>query len=549
MTKSRKKNAPTNLIVGEVGNNEESTVATTKESSLSPTNNNTINITTTATSTSSVPLSSEDQKKDNLLSVNPKLNIDRLTTPLKTSASLPFGLSESGSGFFNTDDEDVFQFEVSREIENEIIRDLKDKVRSHQQEIQQAVPLLFTDVLSCLKEGVEHIVKDDFTECFRPKPPEPWNNTIFLFFGWSLGVITRYTILFPLRFLFFLFGTLIFIFVTLFLMLLRHLMPSSDKKKDNKANNTNDKKAGKISTLDWLVRKSLQYYSSIWLHSMSAVIKVHGTPPVRRKNQIYVSNHTSLLDFILLTNLCGVATVGQHHTGFVGFMQDRVVSPLKNIWFERFESRDRKATSQRIQEHINDVSNPPLLIFPEGVCVNNEYCVLFKKGVFEIEDVEICPVALKYDKTYSDPYWSSKDESFLVHILRIMKSWCLVCDVYFLEPQKKLPNEDAIAFSNRVKELISRKAKLHNLSWDGYLKYYSPSEKLTEAKRRVNAEILKRRFLLGDEVEERVIMRRSTSTNSLREDREEESGTSPTSISNNNNAPKGTKSKQVRFKE
>lgn len=35
----------------------------------------------------------------------------------------------------------------------------------------------------------------------------------------------------------------------------------------------------------------------------------------------------------------------------------------------------------RIKEHIADASKPPLLIFPEGTCVNNDYCVMFKKGV------------------------------------------------------------------------------------------------------------------------------------------------------------------------
>jgi glycerol-3-phosphate O-acyltransferase 3/4 len=46
-------------------------------------------------------------------------------------------------------------------------------------------------------------------------------------------------------------------------------------------------------------------------------------------------------------------------------------------------------------EHISDVSNPPLLIFPEGVCVNNEYCVMFKQGAFSL-GAEICPIAIKY---------------------------------------------------------------------------------------------------------------------------------------------------------
>ncbi|KAG2373855.1 hypothetical protein C9374_011740 [Naegleria lovaniensis] len=434
---------------------------------------------------------------------------DTLTSPLSTSHSLPFGLSESASGFFmSTEDEDGFSYEISRVIEKEVIKEIQDKVRSHRNEVQHAVPLTLMDVINCTKEAAESIARDDFTECFRPKPPEPWNWNLFLFTGWLIVLCVRYVILFPLRLVFFLTGTLTFIIVTLILMALRHFGGSNSKSQKQSNQVISDEtskeaseqqKPTKIGTLDWLVRKSLQIYSAVWIHAMSGVIKIHGVPPVRRKNQIYVANHTSLIDFILLTYLCGVATVGQKHGGFVGFMQDKVVSPLKNIWFERFESRDRKATSQRIFDHINDLSNPPLLIFPEGVCVNNEYCVMFKKGVFEIEDVEICPIAIKYNKSYSDPYWSSRDESFIVHILRIMKSWCLAVDVYFLEPQKKLPNEDAIQFTERIKQMIANKAKLINLNWDGYLKYYSPSEKLTEAKQRLNAEVMKRRFLIGVE--------------------------------------------------
>ncbi|EFC37870.1 predicted protein [Naegleria gruberi] len=434
---------------------------------------------------------------------------DSLTSPLPRSHSLPFGLSESASGFFTTtEDEEGFSNEISRIIEKEVIKEINEKVRIHKHEVQHAVPLTLMDVINTMKEGAESVQRDDFTECFRPKPPEPWNWNLFLFVGWLIALIGRYCILLPLRILLFLSGTIAFILVTLILMVLRSIF---EKKKNSQEETEQDQQEEKkITTLDWLVRKSLQYYSAIWIHSMSGVIKIHGIPPVRRKNQIYVSNHTSLIDFILLTYLCGVATVGQKHGGFVGFMQDRVVSPLKNIWFERFESRDRKKTSQRIYDHINDVSNPPLLIFPEGVCVNNEYIVMFKKGVFEIEDVEICPIAIKYNKTYSDPYWSSRDESFLVHILRIMKSWCLVADVYFLEPQKKRQDEDAIQFTDRVKNMIGNKAKLISLDWDGYLKYYSPSVKLTEARQKVNAEVMKRRFLIG--VEDII---RSASTNSL----------------------------------
>jgi glycerol-3-phosphate O-acyltransferase 3/4 len=78
-----------------------------------------------------------------------------------------------------------------------------------------------------------------------------------------------------------------------------------------------------------------------------------------------------------------------------GLLQDTLLKPLKNIWFERFEAKDRGTVAERMKKHIMDKSNPPLMIFPEGVCVNNEYCVLFRKGGFEL-GAEICPIAIKY---------------------------------------------------------------------------------------------------------------------------------------------------------
>lgn len=46
-------------------------------------------------------------------------------------------------------------------------------------------------------------------------------------------------------------------------------------------------------------------------------------------------------------------------------LQD-LLEPLGNIWFDRFEVNDRSRVARRLTEHISDVTNPPLLIFPEG---------------------------------------------------------------------------------------------------------------------------------------------------------------------------------------
>ena len=60
-----------------------------------------------------------------------------------------------------------------------------------------------------------------------------------------------------------------------------------------------------------------------------------------------------------------------------------------------------------------------------------------------------------------------------------MTSWAVVCDVYFLEPQKKGNDESAQQFAERVQRLIAERAKLQIAPWDGYLKYYTLGIKVT----------------------------------------------------------------------
>ena len=59
-----------------------------------------------------------------------------------------------------------------------------------------------------------------------------------------------------------------------------------------------------------------------------------------------------------------------------------------------------------------------------------------------------------------------------------MRSWALVCDVYFLEPQTRQPGETAALFAERVQRLIADKGRLKIAPWDGYLKYYNLGEKV-----------------------------------------------------------------------
>ena len=81
-----------------------------------------------------------------------------------------------------------------------------------------------------------------------------------------------------------------------------------------------------------------------------------------------------------------------------------------------------------------------------------------------------------------------------------MTSWAVVCDVWYLDPQIKKPEQSPEEFANQVKSLIARKAGLINVPWDGYYKYLRPSTRFTEHKQRVFAAALIKVILIEFEL-------------------------------------------------
>ena len=80
--------------------------------------------------------------------------------------------------------------------------------------------------------------------------------------------------------------------------------------------------------------------------------------------------------------------------------------------------KDRVIVAERMKQHVQAADTTPLLIFPEGTCVNNEYCVMFKRGAFDL-GATVCPVAIKYNKVFVDAFWNSKRQSFTAHLVSI----------------------------------------------------------------------------------------------------------------------------------
>eukprot|EP00897_Mesotaenium_endlicherianum_P007428 jgi/Mesen1/6713/ME000344S05996 len=371
----------------------------------------------------------------------------------KPAASSSTRVGEAAHLFGPTKSElDLYQ----RHVEDLLVESSSNRVVSPDK------PLLneLLDLSPALNEVASAIVDDSFLRCFKMNLPEPWNWNLYLFPLWCLGVVVRYSILFPLRLILLLAGWAVFLvlFFPIHFVLKGH----------NKLRRS-------------LERQLVTFMCSVFVASWTGVVRYHGPKPSRRTNQVFVANHTSMIDFIILEQLTAFAVIMQKHPGWVGLVQSKILESVGCIWFNRTEAKDRLAVASKIKEHVQDPDSNPLLIFPEGTCVNNEYVVMFKKGAFEL-GCTVCPIAVKYNKIFVDAFWNSKKQSFTKHLFCLMTSWAVVADVWFLEPQSIRPGETAIDFANRVRDMIAQRAGIKKVPWDGYLKYFRPSIKLTEKK-------------------------------------------------------------------
>ena len=319
-------------------------------------------------------------------------------------------------------------------------------------------------------DGFGSVVQDTFLPCFEPQGYHHWNWAFHLFVPWLVGIVLRFFILLPLRIIILLLGVLLF---SIMFFAVQLICPKSRKRERMEA-------------------RLIRFLASVFVVSWSGVVKYHGSPPDTSKsgkNPIFVANHTSMIDMVVLAQLFTFAVVGQKHGGWVGMLQTKVLSSLQSVWFDRGDIRDKMIVREKLRVQVSDLSRNPLLVFPEGTCVNNEYVIQFKQGVFQL-GAPIAPIAIKYNKIFVDAFWNSRAESFTQYLLRLMKSWAVVCDVWFLEPQYQRPDETPAAFANRVKCLIAKRANLKITNWDGYMKHYQPSERYVESWRTAIAKVL-----------------------------------------------------------
>ena len=86
-------------------------------------------------------------------------------------------------------------------------------------------------------------------------------------------------------------------------------------------------------------RALVQVMCQMFVASWTGVIRYHGPRPVNRPNHVWVCNHTSMIDYIILCAYSPFAVIMQLHPGWVGFLQTRVLNCLGCLWFNRTEAR------------------------------------------------------------------------------------------------------------------------------------------------------------------------------------------------------------------
>ncbi|KAI8988869.1 hypothetical protein BDB01DRAFT_783416 [Pilobolus umbonatus] len=223
------------------------------------------------------------------------------------------------------------------------------------------------------------------------------------------------------------------------------------------------------STISTLVK----FYCKGFMVSFGVKINYIGEKPELNEPHVFVSNHTSYLDYILLgAHRFPHAVVMAKHGGalVIGILQNYGLNYLHSMTFDRSNVMERKYLADNLKKHVHkeDTWKNPMIIFPEGTCVNNQYAIRFQKGAFEL-GVKVCPVGIKYNRSFGDPYWDTR-KGFMYYAFYRMTRWQTPVEVVYCQPQSPIKGEDATSYGKRVKDVIADSIGLQKVDFNGMAK-------------------------------------------------------------------------------
>ncbi|PKK28838.1 glycerol-3-phosphate acyltransferase 3 [Columba livia] len=341
------------------------------------------------------------------------------------------------------------------------------------------------DAMYFSKKGCEAVAEDEVTWRFYSEELVSWNllsrtnanlhNVSWqLTIVWVFGILIRYCLLLPFRVCLTLFSILLLVFATTVV----RQFPN-----------------GRVKC--WLSNQVQMMCAALGVRSLGGLVHFHNRENRPQGGGICVANHTSPLDVLILASDGCYSLVSQTHGGLLGLVLRSCMQTTQHVLFERSELKDRHLVRKKIREHIADKAKLPVLIFPEGTCINNTSVMMFKKGSFEVGGT-IYPVAIKYDPCFGDAFWNSTKHSFVTFVFNVMTSWAIVCNVWYLPPMVKEEGEDAVHFANRVKAVIAARGGMSVLPWDGGLKRKKVKESFKEEQQKKYCQIVTENGSMGN---------------------------------------------------
>ncbi|XP_065490061.1 glycerol-3-phosphate acyltransferase 3-like [Caloenas nicobarica] len=340
------------------------------------------------------------------------------------------------------------------------------------------------DVMYFSKKGCEAVAEDEVTRRFYSEELVSWNllsrtnanlhNVSWqLTVVWVFGILIRYCLLLPFR-----------VCLAVFSILLLVLATTVVRQFPN----------GRVKC--WLSNQVQMTCAALGVRCLSGLVHFHNRENRPQGGGICVANHTSPLDVLILTSDGCYSWVSQAHGGLLGLILRSCMQTTQHVLFERSEMKDRHLVRKKIREQVADKAKLPILIFPEGTCINNTSVMMFKKGSFEVGGT-IHPVAIKYDPRFGDAFWNSAKHSIMTFVFNVMTSWAIVCNVWYLPPMVKEEGEDAVHFANRVKAVIAARGGMSVLPWDGGLKRKKIEESFKEEQQKKYCQIVTENGSIG----------------------------------------------------
>lgn len=177
-------------------------------------------------------------------------------------------------------------------------------------------------------------------------------------------------------------------------------------------------------------------------------IKVRGLNKIKPGPKVFIANHTSYIDFLIIFYVLG--------TGFLSSstinsnpLTKQMTKMLPVLIIDR--SKKNENTVNKMKEYVE--THGSICLFPEGIMTHPDTLIRFRTGAFNI-GYPVYPIVLKYKNVISDMSSSN-------FILKLASAQHEVIEMHILDPFYPPFDENKIelvryAMANRGKMVLSR---------------------------------------------------------------------------------------------